>query len=122
MSQAARVPEISTTGTGDAQGYLTVASNAGIYPGAKGWLSLSNNTLQQYVMVTELSGTTKVGLRFLPESADDPKLRDTTSGVRHPNFGRNNLAAYLAGSKLYLPAQVVPVYQPIIDPLGFSEI
>lgn len=122
MSQAARVPELSTTGTGDAAGFLTVASNAGVYPGAKGWISKSDNTLQQYVMVTALEGSTKIGLRFLPESPDDPKLRDASSGVRYPNFGRSGLAAYTAGSKLYLPAQVVPVYQPIIDPLGASEI
>ncbi len=109
------VPGNSVSGTGDANGYLTVTTNVGIYPGAKGFIRKGDGTLPQYCMISDLSGGTKVGIRFLPEGMDDPKLR--TGVVKFPYYGRDSLAAYTAGSTFFMEAQLVEVYQPIFDPL-----
>lgn len=111
----ARIPAVTVTGTGAADGYLTVTANDGVYPGAKGWITKSDNTLPQLVLVTDIVSTTKVGVRFIPESASDPKLQ--TGAVVHPSYGRTGIAAYTAGSILSLPAQLVEVQQPVFDPI-----
>lgn len=102
-----RVPNIIVTGTGGADGYFTVTSNTGVYPGAGGYITKSDGTLPQAVQVTDVPAATKVGLKFIPEGMDDVKLRQGT--VKYPWYGRTDLASYTAGSILTLPAQVVAV-------------
>ncbi len=109
------VPENSVSGTGGADGYLTVSTNVGIYPGGIGYIAKSDGSAAQKCMCSELVGGTKVGIRFLPEGMDDPKLR--TGAVRYPNYGRDDISAYTAGSTFYMEAQTVSVYQPIFDPM-----
>ncbi len=109
------VPGNSVSGTGAANGYLTVTTNVGIYPGAKGFIRKADGTLPQYCMISEISGTTLVGIRFLPEGMDDVKLR--TGEVKFPYYGRSDISAYTAGSTFFMDAQLVEVYQPIFDPL-----
>jgi hypothetical protein len=94
-----RVAGITFTGTGDADGYLTGTSNAGVYPGREGNLVLtSNGTLNQRVRVTDVIGTTKVGLQFVTEGSP-----------QRPSYGHNSLAAYGAGATLILEAGLAPV-------------
>lgn len=88
---------------GDAQGYVTVASNANFYPGATAWLT-SNTQPAKYCKITDLSGATKIGLRFINEK--------TTSGAFvGPSYIRNSCAAYLVadGARIDMEASVVPV-------------
>ncbi len=94
-----RVPGITFTGTGDAAGYLTGTSNAGVYPGQLGNLQLtSDGSLKRRVRVTDVVGATKVGLQFVAEGT--PEV---------PNYGHNSLTAYAAGATLTLEAGLVPV-------------
>lgn len=50
------------TADGDAAGYVTVTSNEKYYPGATAWMRSDTQGPKEYV-VTDLDGTTKVGLR-----------------------------------------------------------
>lgn len=94
-----RVAGITFTGTGDAAGYLTGTSNAGVFPGQLGNLQVTSDaTLKQRVRVTDVSGSTKVGLQFVSETS--PEV---------PNYGHNSLAAYSAGATLTLEPGLVPV-------------
>lgn len=104
-----RVPQIRITGTGDANGYLTVTANTGVYPGATGFLTQADGTGMQLVQVTDVPLATTIGVKFLPQGIDDEKLR--TGAVKYPWYGRTDIAAYTAGAILTLLAQVVPVNQ-----------
>lgn len=50
------------TADGEAAGYITVADNEGFYPGAVAWIR-DNNSDPLECIITELVGTTKIGLR-----------------------------------------------------------
>lgn len=105
-----QVPQITAilTAVGGADGYVSVASNEGFFPGAFAWLN--DGVDMQYVQIAELVGPTKIGIRFWPVSQDDPKLR--TGTVTYPNFGRNTCAAFAAGARLTQHSQVAPVKAP----------
>lgn len=80
------ITAVHATVTGaTAAGYLTVASATGLYVGARCWLSGGGN--QDYVQITEISGTS-VGVRKI-----------TSPGVG-PNYGRSDVSAYSAGGFL----------------------
>jgi hypothetical protein len=117
-----RVPKFTgtLTATGGTDGYVTFTANTGCYPGAVGYLSKSDGSLQQKVLVTNLSGATKAGIRFLAEGNDDAALR--SGGVKRPILGRSDCSAFASGSLLFLPAQVVGVHQPIFDPLPNANL
>lgn len=86
------------TANGGADGYVTVASNAAFYPGATVWLS-STAVASQEAIVSDLSGSTKIGVRF---------VRAVGTG---PSYGRNDCSAFLAAdtAMISMPAQVVPI-------------
>ena len=95
---------------GDAQGYITVASNAAFYPGAKVWLIKPLGgapfflpLLQQAGIITDLNGATKIGVRF-----------DNPIGTG-PSYGRNDCSAFTLadGSYIMQERQLVRVEQPI---------
>lgn len=69
-------------------GYLTVSSATGLYVGAKCWLSLTDNSAQDFVEITSISGTT-VGVRL---------FRDITK--TGPNYGRFDASSYNGGGFL----------------------
>lgn len=118
-----RVPGISAAlqANGGADGYLTFTDNVGMYPGAKGWLT-SDTAEPQYFIITELKSNTQIGVRFIPVDKDDPKLR--SGDVEFPYFGKSDCSAYTTGdnARIDLPAQVVPVYQPLFDPLQNLDV
>jgi hypothetical protein len=123
MGQAhERVPnkKAALTAGGGSDGFVAIGDNTGFYPGGIAWLSKADGSDQQKCLVTELRGTAEVGLRFIPESVTDPKLRDGT--VTYPNYGRSDCSGFLATDTLFFPTQVVPVHQPIFDPLPKSEL
>ncbi len=107
------------TAQGGTDGYVTFASNTGCYPSAIGYLYKADGSLSQKVLVTNLSGATKAGLRFIEESNLDPALRSGT--VRRPNYGRSDCSAFPIGAILSLEAQAVRVNQPIFDPVPTSS-
>lgn len=82
---------------GGADGFVTVADNSKFYPGATAWLY--STSASQECTITELSGTTKVGLRFKKA---------------YPSYGRDSCTAYTTAltSKLSMESQVVSVDQP----------
>lgn len=116
MPVAAWSGVLTTSGT--AAGYATFSGgNTGVYPGAKGWLSDADATPRRVrVMVTNLSGTTLVGLRIIPENLSD--------NVSFPIYHRSDISAYTTAhaARLDLEAQVVQVNQPLFDPRPGSEI
>lgn len=82
------------TANGGSNGYVTVADNTLFPVGAKVWLS-SNAIAGVNCIVTNVIGTTQVGLRFV---------------VPVPGYGQNNCSAYLVANNavLDMDAQLVP--------------
>lgn len=118
MSIAIGAFAAALTATGGTDGYLTFTANAGFYPGARAWLNKADGTLPQRVLLTDLSGATKVGVRFIPEESlgrDDPKVR--SGAVRPGSYGRSDASAYATSDVLSQDAQVVDVIQPAFLPL-----
>jgi hypothetical protein len=111
-----QVPAFSgaLTANGGADGTLTFASNTGIYPGARGYLSSSS--LNQYVLVVSLVSTTGCRVRFIAESTQDPKINAGT--VRPHTMGFSDCSGFTTAqsAKLELQQQVVPVKQPQYSP------
>lgn len=88
------------TAAGGADGYATVASNTGYYPGCDAWLYDTVSGLSKHCMITDLVGSTKVGLRIIPDSG---------SGAG-PSYGRSSLTAFpITTSSLSMPAQTARV-------------
>jgi len=87
---------------GTADGYAVVTDNSPFYPSAEVFIS-NDNVQGQRAIITELSGTTKIGIRFVKEFP-----------LTTPSYGRNSMAAYTAvlNSKIHMPGQVVRVDQP----------
>ena len=82
------IPAVHATVTAaTAGGYLTVSSATNLYVGARCWLSLTNNSAQDLVEITEINGTS-VGVRKIP-----------AKGVG-PNYGRSDVSAYNGGGFL----------------------
>lgn len=108
------------TATGGTDGYVTVTANTGCYPGAIGFLFKADGSLAQRVKVTNLNGSTKIGLRFIEQDNADNALR--TGAVKRPLFGRSDCSAFNATSIVVFEAQVVPVAQPIYDPIAQADL
>jgi hypothetical protein len=98
------VPEnfAAFTADGDATGYVTMTSNAGFYAGAIGYLNGPPGSAR--VIITEISGATKVGVRIL--AADNEQQAPVQI-----YGGRSNLTGYTAAgpSKLFMERQLVRV-------------
>ena len=77
-----------------AAGFLTVTSAAGLYVAAKCWLSNTAGTLQDFVEITEINGTS-IGVRHVAMKGEPP------------NYGRTNVSAYNAGGFLSQEPQFV---------------
>lgn len=90
------------TADGDATGYATVADNTKFPIGAQVFIR-DDNSGSQLCQVTDLSGATKVGLRFLSE---DGQLNPPQYGVK------SDLSAFTMAQNamLCIPAQVVDEY------------
>ena len=90
------------TVNGGVDGYVTVASNVNFYPGCEAWLS--NTVRSQRCIITDLSSTNKIGLRFILEE---------NCGLRFqpPQYGRSDCSAYTLAttSRLTMPAQLAKV-------------
>lgn len=71
------------TGNGDASGYVTVTSNANYYPGAYCWLVGNTAAAKRYV-ITDLVGTTKVGVQLILSDAGDGKKGQPPRYTRTP--------------------------------------
>lgn len=100
------VPEANAALTvdGGSDGYITVADNTPFYPSAEAFL-YSTNVTGQRVMITDLVGSTKIGIRFLAEFPN-----------RVPTYGKSDCSTLkLADSaKISMPGQVVRVEQPTL--------
>jgi hypothetical protein len=99
------------SGNGDSAGYVTVASNAKYYPGAKVWLRSSTQESKQYI-VTDLNGTTKIGLREVLDSGDNTK--------RGPQYGRTPLTQWLTADGAQIcqePSTVAVEWDHVKQPL-----
>jgi hypothetical protein len=68
-------------------GFLTVSSAVGLYVGAFCWLSNTAGTVQDYVEITEITGTS-VGVRKIPARGSGP------------TYGRSDVSSYNAGGFL----------------------
>ena len=101
-----QIPDATTTFTGAASGYATVSDNTPFYPGAEVFLCTADNTTirGQRAIITDLSSTTLIGIRFVNEFP-------TTV----PSYIKNSLAAFTAGSTIHQPVQTVRVeeFSPI---------
>lgn len=97
---------------GDSQGYVTVADNAPFFPGAFAWL-FSDTQPSRYCLITDLQGTTRIGLRFVNEDGSG-------AGTNAPSYDRSDCSAYLVvdNAKIDMPAQVVPVEPVLVVPSG----
>lgn len=84
----------ATVTAATAGGYATVSSATDLYVGARGWLSKTDNSLQELVEITSISGTT-IGLRKIPASGTGP------------NYGRSDISAYNGGGFLDQEEQFV---------------
>lgn len=71
-----------------AGGLLTVDSSAGMYVGAKAWLSLTDNSKQDFVEITSIPDGTHVGVRKVVVAGQGP------------NYGRSDVSAYNGGGFL----------------------
>lgn len=78
----------SITVDGTAAGYVTVADNTKYYPRAHVWLTNDDDLPVEYV-ITDLVGTTKIGLQAVPLSKDA------------------NLGRYMTGSAIYTRSSAV---------------
>lgn len=92
------------TGDGDATGYVTVADNSPFYPGAEAWLS--NATLNQRVIITDLNGTTKIGVRFVADVVSN------SSALMYGSRSSATAFTVASGSRINMPQQLVRVVQP----------
>lgn len=92
---------VTTAPGGTAAGYITVTDNTPVFPGAFGSIVKSDTTLAQIVQVTDLVGSTKVGLRFV-----------TSTQSTGPSYGHSDCSAYPAGSVFCLFKQTVSA-QPL---------
>lgn len=101
------------TANGDGDGYVDVSSNAGFYVGAIAYIA--RNNLQERVIITELVGTTQVGVRKI---GDDNKQQ----GAIQRYGGRSDLTGYTTAlsSRLEMPAQLVKVEIQFGKPTGLS--
>lgn len=89
------IPAVRATVTAaTAGGYLTVTSATNLYVGARCWLSLTNQSLQEQVEITEITGTT-VGVRKIPAPG------------KGPNYGRSDVSAYNGGGFLDQESQFI---------------
>src|SRR4051812_48617075 len=90
------------TADGDATGYATVASTAGFYVGALGFIR--NNAVAQRVLITEIKSATQLGLRII---ADDNERQASLQVYG----GRSNLSVYTTAttSKVFQESQLVRV-------------
>jgi len=90
------------TANGSLDGYATVTSNVAFKVGATVWIR-SNTVAGRQCVVTDLSSSTKVGLRFY--------TNDQTSADSVPRYGRSDLSAYLLadGAAISQEAGIVPV-------------
>ena len=89
------IPAVRATVTAaTAGGYLTVASAANLYVGARCWLSITAGTTMDQVEITEISGTS-VGVR---------KIQLPGAG---PNYGRSDVSAYNGGGYLDQESQFI---------------
>lgn len=91
------------TANGGSDGFATVASNANFYPGAV--VSIISGTVAgKDCLVTELSGSTKIGLRFID-------VRNSSGDLVGPSYGRSDLSAYLTAdtAKVFQSTQAVRV-------------
>jgi hypothetical protein len=89
------VKHVSAAITGaTATGYLTVASTAGFYAGAKGAM-INAGQDNVAVVITEVASATSLGIRIVPEDAFG-----ITGGKGNaaPNYGRSNVSAYNGGT------------------------
>ena len=100
------VRELTLTTTspgGTAVGYIAVADNSQVFPGAFGSLVNADQSLPQMVQVTDLIGSTKIGLKFV-----------TSTQSTGPSYGHNSVAAYPAGAIFCQFKQTVsaqPIYR-----------
>lgn len=94
----AKAITVALTAGGSADGFITVADNTGVYVGTNGYIAHAGVAVA--VTVTELVGTTKIGLRLTPGS-----IQDATTQVPGPDYGRTNLTTFLTGDVLTIPAQ-----------------
>ena len=90
------------TANGDGTGYVTMTTNAGFYVGAIAYLY--RTTKQERVIITELVGTTQVGVRIIAPDNEQ-------QGSLQVYGGRSDLTGYttVLGSKLSMPSQLVRV-------------
>lgn len=84
-----------------ATGELTVASNAGVYPGTFGWLALNSGASSMRVEIVRLVGTTKLLVRGAPDG--------TEGKIGAPSYGLKSALAYNGASTLFIEAQTAPV-------------
>lgn len=93
----------TTVSAATSAGYLTVGAATGFYVGAKCWLSNTANTLNSFVQIVSISGTT-VGVRIIPQ----PAL--TSIGLptyAPPNYGLSDVSAFNGGGFLDQEDQLV---------------
>lgn len=81
------------------KGVLTVTSNAGLMPGALAWVYKTDDSARARVKILSVSSTTGVVVRRF---AND----DENSA---PSYGRSDMSAFNAGSKITMEAQSAPV-------------
>lgn len=98
----------ATTGSGTTDGYVPVAANSVFTVGAFAYLrGPAGSPASQYCRITDLRGSTEVGVVFYPESITDPKLG--TGTVKFPSYGRNDVSSFPINSILSQFAQPIDV-------------
>jgi hypothetical protein len=82
-----------------AAGVLTVASSAGLFPGAKAWVYLANGTASTRVKILDVPSATTVVVRGY-------KNNDENSP---PSYGLTDMTAYNGASFITMETQTAPV-------------
>jgi hypothetical protein len=93
------------TANGDVAGagYATIASTAGFYAGARGFISNTAGASKR-VIITEIQSATILGVRFIADD-NESQLSIQVYG------GRSSIAAYttVGGARIYQESQLVRV-------------
>ena len=91
----------------DALGNLTVASTAGIYPGAHAWLTKDDGSLQYRVQILRVTSTTVFQVRRYP---NDTEGRPDNNLYVPPGYGLSDVSAFNGvASHICVERQTVPV-------------
>lgn len=99
--------QASLVAIGGADGYVQVADNSPFYPNAFVWVMKADGSDGGQYQITDLVGTTKIGLKAV---------------TTYPNYGKAKLTAFLVGSTIFQEEQLVRIEETTKQAKSFPNI